>query len=420
MPPFAESLAFRRPPHVAEVTVAVRDFRHTFCRAWRRYNALIRTPMRSERWLTVAGFVTWLVAGLPTFVRMADGRLTFASSVLFLSAFALFGLAFGLMVLHRPGPWQKRGWRVGLLAIQSIAGLTMVAASGDVFPASTLVVVAGQLDEVATRYAVAWLIAQTITLGVLGSWFAPLPVAVTIAGVFAGFQLFAMTTALHICRERLAWQSLAAANRELHATRALLAETSRVEERLRISRDLHDALGHHLTALSLRLDVASRLADPTAAEHVRQAHALTRLLLSDVRDVVGRLREGSRVDLVTAMRTLASATQGLTVHLTAPDLLEMSDAARAHALLRSIQEIITNASRHAEARNLWIVVEARADGISLHARDDGRGARSIHEGHGLTGMRERFAEYAGSVEFEAGEGRGFEVRGFMPTPQAAS
>jgi signal transduction histidine kinase len=179
-------------------------------------------------------------------------------------------------------------------------------------------------------------------------------------------------------------------------------------------------LGHHLTALSLRLDVASRLADPTAAEHVRQAHALTRLLLSDVRDVVGRLREGSRVDLVTAMRTLASATQGLMVHLTAPDLLEMSDAARAHALLRSIQEIITNASRHAEARNLWIVVEARADGISLHARDDGRGARSIHEGHGLTGMRERFAEYAGSVEFEAGEGRGFEVRGFMPTPQAAS
>jgi signal transduction histidine kinase len=376
--------------------------------------------MRSERWLTVAGYATWLLSGLPTIARLIDGRLDARSVVIWACAFILFGVGFGLMTLHRPGPWQTRQWRITLLAVQSIAALAMVGASGDLFPAGTLVVVAGQLDEVSLRAAVAWLIAQTLALGVLVLPLASVPVAITVAGVFAGFQLFALTTVFHIARERLAWESLSAANRELHATRALLAERSRAEERLRISRDLHDALGHHLTALSLRLDVASRLADGVAAEHVQQAYALTRLLLSDVRDVVGQLRESRRADLAASIRTLAASTEGLSVHVDAPEAFEIADEARAHALLRSVQEIITNAAKHAGARNLWIRLEAQPGGVALHARDDGGGASAIHEGHGLTGMRERFQEHAGHIDFEGGEGRGFEVRGFMPLSQAAS
>jgi signal transduction histidine kinase len=376
--------------------------------------------MWSERWLTVAGLLTWLLSGLPTFMRIVDGRVDGLSTTVWTFAFAMFGVGFGLMTWHRPGPWQRRQWRIVLLLTQSIAGLAMVWASGDVFPAGTLVVVTGQLDEVSSRAAVAWLMAQTVALGALVWQIASIPIAVTVAGVFAGFQLFALTTVFHIARERLAWESVSAANRELHATRALLAERSRVEERLRISRDLHDAMGHHLTALSLRLDVASRLADGVAAEHVRQAHALTRLLLSDVRDVVGQLRDSGRLELVAAIRTLAAGTQGLSVHVDAPESLEIADEARAHALLRSVQEIVTNAAKHAGASNLWIRLEPQPGGVALHARDDGRGATAIYEGHGLTGMRERFQEHAGRVEFEAGEGRGFEVHGFMPISGAAS
>jgi signal transduction histidine kinase len=100
--------------------------------------------------------------------------------------------------------------------------------------------------------------------------------------------------------------------------------------------------------------------------------------------------------------------------------LIVGDTERAQALVRCVQEIITNATRHAHARNLWIRIEPRADGIALHAHDDGRGTPQLSLGHGLTGMRERFAVFAGSVEFESRPGTGFAIRGFMPTPHPAT
>jgi signal transduction histidine kinase len=84
-----------------------------------------------------------------------------------------------------------------------------------------------------------------------------------------------------------------------------------------------------------------------------------------------------------------------------------------------VQEIITNTTRHASAQNLWITIAQRPDGIDLHARDDGRGSPEVQWGNGLRGMRERFEEYSGRVDFRSAVGQGFEVRGFMPRPEAA-
>jgi signal transduction histidine kinase len=376
--------------------------------------------MRIDRWLIIAGFGTWLVSALPTTLRIAEGRLSRGAVAIFVVAFVAFGVAFALMCLERPGPWRARTVRAALLAIQTVTGLTMILSGNDLFPAATLVVVAGQLDEFSPRAAALWVALQTIVLGIvmldrIGAAF-----AIATAGAFGGFQVFALATASLTTRERRARDDLARANGELLATRALLVESSRVAERLRISRDLHDTLGHHLTALSLQLDVAARLTDGKAADHVQRAHAITRLLLSDVRDVVSQLRVGSRFDIASALRALTTGSGTFAVHLDVPDVLEIDRAAHADALLKCVQEIITNTTRHADARNLWIRVESNADRITLHARDDGGGAPAFAIGHGLTGMRERFEDCGGSVEFHGGDGRGFEVHGFMPRPGTGS
>jgi signal transduction histidine kinase len=370
--------------------------------------------MGIERWLIVAGYGTWLVSGLPTLFRIINGQISPGGMIVWAIAFPLFGLAFGLACLERPGVWQRRAVRRGLLVLQAGAGLAMTYTSRDVFPAGTLVVVAGQLDEFPPRVAAIWIIVQTLVIArVLFMWVNPV-LASAIAASFGGFQVFAFAMSTLTSRERFAREELTRAHTELLSTRARLAESSRDEERLRISRDLHDTLGHHLTALSLQLDVASRLTDGKAAEHVRQAHAITRLLLSDVRDVVSELRAGARVDLSVAIRSLVADTNGVAIHLDVPDPLAVEPGARADALLKCVQEIITNTTRHAAARNLWITVARDAERISMLARDDGCGAKVIQPGYGLTGMRERFEALGGRIELRSGEGRGFEVNGFIP------
>jgi signal transduction histidine kinase len=377
--------------------------------------------MRPELWLEIAGFGTWIVSSLPAIIGLMHGQISTARAAVWAVAFAAFGAAFGMLCRDGFGRTPALTVRRALIAVQTLAALVMVAAIRDTLPAALVVVVAGQLlSAFPAPVAIAWTIAQSAVLGRLFWGLADAVIAVAVGGAFGGFQMFALAAAALAQRERAARETLALTHAELLATRTLLAENSRVDERLRIARDLHDTLGHHLTALSLQLDVASRMAGGAAAAHVQQAHAITRLLLGDVRDVVSRTRDSSRIDLAEAIRALTSVPGDLAIHLDLPEALPIDDSARAHALLRCVQEIITNTARHANAANLWIRIAAAADGITVHARDDGRGATALAWGNGLRGMRERFEEYAGRVEFGGGAGEGFEVRAFLPTPQVAS
>src|SRR5215831_14284797 len=147
--------------------------------------------MRIERWLVVAGFGTWLVSALPTMLRIARGRLSHGDLAVFVVAFAAFGVGFTFLCLERHGPWRARPLRAALLAIQSAAGLTMIQSGNDLFPAATLVVVAGQLDELSPRAAATWVALQTIGLGVVMLDHMGTASAIATAGVFGGFQLFA-------------------------------------------------------------------------------------------------------------------------------------------------------------------------------------------------------------------------------------
>ena len=184
---------------------------------------------------------------------------------------------------------------------------------------------------------------------------------------------------------------------------------------MRISRELHDLVGHHLTALSLNLEVASHLVSGQAHEHVRQAQSVARLLLTDVREVVSQLREDDSIDLTAALEALTEGVPGLNIHLELPPRFTVDDPRRAQLLLRCAQEIITNAVRHANARNLWLKFERTEDRrLTIHARDDGRGAVRLDPGNGLTGMRERLAQFGGQLDIVTSRDQGFSLDAWLP------
>lgn len=368
-----------------------------------------------------AGIGTCVLSGLPVWVEVARRPELLAAPrflgwmVLFLSFLA----AFTASALDSADAWPRPvHW--ALLLVQSLAGLAINGMGFGSLEGVLLVIVAAQLRSVMPlRPALLWVALQSAALGVLlAGPGRDLTVMVTIACAFGGFQLFALYTFHMKESERQAREELARANQELLATRQLLAETTRAAERLRIARELHDALGHHLTALTLNLEAALHAPEPQGRRHVETAQRLARDLLGEVRQVVGALRheeaEGTFAGrLATALGALGSGEEPL-IHLTVQPGARADDPETEHALVRCAQEIYTNAVRHAGARNLWLEVARDGDGLALRARDDGRGAARVEPGNGLLGMRERVEERGGRLEMSATPGGGFAVTAWLP------
>jgi len=150
---------------------------------------------------------------------------------------------------------------------------------------------------------------------------------------------------------------------------------------------------------------------------VVEAHAITRLLLGDVRGVVSELRTSGAVELSAALRRLVEAAGAVNIHFTLPEPFAVEEPRHAQALFRAVQEIITNATRHARARNLWVRIERGPSGLLLNAKDDGVGVATVRWGNGLLGMRERFEALNGQLEIASSPGRGFELTGFLPAAE---
>jgi signal transduction histidine kinase len=217
-------------------------------------------------------------------------------------------------------------------------------------------------------------------------------------------------------RVEAALEEVSAAHVALRSTSALLAESSQAQERLRISRDLHDVLGHQLAALALELEIASHRVEGAAEEHVLRARGLAKELLGDVRAVVGKERR-RYFDLESALVGIVAEVPRPQVRLDVdPDLAVDDD--RAVALVRIVQEVTTNAIRHSAAAHLWIRLIGDAGRVCLEAWDDGVGVPRgvIVPGNGLRGLTERVAEIDGTVEIDGSSG--FRVRVELPARQA--
>lgn len=371
----------------------------------------------SVRLLRHAGFIVWALAGVPLLVRLARNPALFAEPRywLWLGCFLVFVAAFSWTGWRMTGGASSRGRQFVSLSIQAAAALSMIALVCSGQEGALLVIVAAQLGWVLPlRSALAWVGVQAILMCIVLGIFGPAHVSLPLVTTYLGFQVLALFSCFLTAREVTARAELARTNRELIATRELLANSSRLAERERISRELHDTLGHHLTALSLNLEAASHLASSTALAQVERAQEVTKSLLSDVREVVSALRQDEPVRLRESLSALVATVSEPRIHLTVPEDLIVSDPVIAHTLLRCVQESVTNAIRHARAKNLWIEL-VRVDGaIEVRARDDGRGVPQITFGHGLAGMRERLELVGGRLAVHSKPGKGFDISASIP------
>jgi signal transduction histidine kinase len=372
--------------------------------------------------LRYAGLFTWAVVGIPLvlnsmYFSSGDSEELLATPDIVGStiAYFVFGGAYWL-VTRDLGMRRPRKFDTALLAVLTVSAIAFSKLTGTGLGSILLMLVSGVIPWLMPLGAgVAWLVLQHVPLVSVfeGLGFTPL-FAILQTVMYVGYSSFTFITGLVARQQAAAREEQRRLNAELRATRALLAESSRMSERLRISRELHDLLGHHLTALSLNLEVAGHLTEGKAQEHVRQSHTLAKLLLTDVREAVSEMREERGVDLGNALRVLAEGVPALDVTLDLPETLRIDDPERAQVLLRCAQEIITNTVRHAGASRLSLKVTSDVDGLRLEAKDDGRGCETAQPGNGLRGMRERLSACGGRVDIMTAPGQGFALDVRLP------
>lgn len=380
--------------------------------------------------LRYAGLFTWAVVGIPLIILTWNFPLNEAEAADGLQApgvvLAIAYLAFGVIywqVTRALGMRSPRMVDILLLGALTVSAIAVSYQTGTGIGAVLMMTIAGVIPWlVPLRVGVLWLVLQHAALVPVFTkleGFTP-GLAVMQAMLYVGYSSFAMVIGFVAKQQAQAREEQRRLNAELRATRALLAESSRMSERVRISRELHDLLGHHLTALSLNLEVAGHLTEGRAQEHVRQSHTLAKLLLTDVREAVSEMRDEGAIDLSGAIRTLVEGVPALDIRLDLPEPLSIEDPDRAHVLLRCTQEIITNAVRHAGASTLWLSIGRDSVEARIQARDDGRGAEGdVAQGNGLRGIRERLLAYGGRVDIITGRGQGFALDIRLPLENAA-
>ncbi|HTT18961.1 MAG TPA: sensor histidine kinase [Candidatus Sulfotelmatobacter sp.] len=187
-------------------------------------------------------------------------------------------------------------------------------------------------------------------------------------------------------------------NQRLRKANEEIESLAKVAERERIARDLHDVLGHTLSVITLKSELAGKLIDrdpDRAGKEIREVEQISRQALSDVRDAIrGYRSKGLVAELAQAKSTLETA--GLTVQCDAATSMQLPPIQES-VLSLAVREGVTNVVRHANARTCRLRIEQQNGVCQLEIADDGQGFTSM-EGNGLRGMRERVEMLGGTLE----------------------
>lgn len=369
--------------------------------------------------LRVTGIGTWVFLGLPILdsSTRSGESLTGGRWVAWLVLFFVFGPAFWFS--SSPDK-RSEAMRLFALLVETLAALGMTALLQNYFVAYLLVIVSWQLALVLPLKAAAvWTAVDSLLLIYFLEPHYHMGWRWGSTAAFLGFQIFAVVTAAMAKSESLAREDLAGINAELASTRELLRESSKTGERLRIARELHDVLGHHLTALCLHLEAALHSSVEQAHVAMLKALATSRQLLTDLRSVVSSLHETDEIDLREALISLSENLPRIKLHVSMPGQLHITDGARAHAVLRCVQEVTTNTLKHSDASNLWINLRVEEGAIEIDVQDDGQILVDVGSGMGIASMRRRLEELGGGLTVNPNRQAGFGLRAWIPAKTPA-
>ncbi len=370
--------------------------------------------------LDAAAYLTIAVVGLVGWFAVEEATLRWLALGLV--------VAFGLVNLYyevKPGHFNPHIYSIAQTLI--VTTLLLLVPNNFVFNVLFFILSARTMVTLPTRHAIAWIgVYATITALATVLRLGPIGILYVLPN-FGGYTFFgAFGNALR--------ETEAARRRneqllhELRAAQQQVQELAVAEERNRLSREMHDTLGHRLTVAVVQLEGAQRLipTDPErAARMIGTMREQMKEALADLRRTVATLRAPLTDDLplAVALTRLAQNFQGgtgLAVHLQLPSALPDVSAAQRLTLYRAAQEALTNAQRHAHAQHIWLDVQESDHQLTLTAADDGQGFPSglNGEGYGLRGLRERAAQLGGQLYLESRPEGGAQLRLVLPTEAA--
>lgn len=202
------------------------------------------------------------------------------------------------------------------------------------------------------------------------------------------------------------------ANLELNSYIEVAEENAEIRERKRISREIHDTLGHALTGISAGIDAVLVLVDMDKESAKKQLHNLSEIVrqgIVDVRRSLNKMRPGALEELtlkaslqalIKPYTKIANLTIELDYQWGEVDFEKTTEI----VIFRAIEEAITNSIRHGQAQHIWLKLTHDETHYYVDISDNGRGCQNIKYGFGLTQMQERLATIGGKVSYQGDDG----------------
>ena len=358
----------------------------------------LHKDLQKDWLLHFSGFITWSVICYLSLINLNSGSEFFLK----LSAFIVFYFSFGCIVFSEKNP--ESILKKVLLALEIVTVLLLIAYDRYNVAAILLVLIATQLPSMFTRKQALLLMFLVSVVHYCIAYDGSFISSFFQVIIYFMLQVFGFSAIETVRREEKAKKELAAINQELLATRFMLKATSQKQERLRISRDLHDVIGHQLTALSLNLEVAKHKVSQEFKPLLEENLQLAKTLLTDVRQVVKEMRDQEQFNLVSSLENLINQLPNCQLKvISSPDINSLQ---LKQQLMFCLQEGVSNALRHGKANLFTFTSEKTDNNLMIELSDNGSAKKTSSNssfGSGLAGMKERLIDFTGEVELITNE-----------------